>query len=456
MADPKLLLIACSVALASGCATGAEEDDGSAAMAPDARAPVGEFALDAGAGSRDDGGLDAPDASIDEALEPVPTELCGGAAPRVLWIEPAALSYPRSGAVTAESVRAAVRRSRSLGFETLVVAYVEGWGSCFYYQSELTMPFPTPDRSRTYLPRDGYCSFLPSEDFIEVLMDETERLGMRVILGLGQSGDVYLLHDIEVNLRTAGHPRTAELNQRVSEAFVRGSAVARELHARFGARRSFGGFYLAHESWCLDVAQNLWNPLMADIRSYAPDAFVLISPPVRLSACFGGDSVAARLNALTIDAVAYQDAIGPGYYEDCSGVGHYSCDDTIRAARITGAGLCPHAPSFGAMYYTILENHRGAHAAVWANIEAWNMNGRCADGSVLPIAPGNSCGYGCAHAGPFDRVHAQIAKVRDLVDEMMINEALLAFTFDAPLDLTDDFHRAPAEAFTLAYEACLR
>src|SRR5262245_1577507 len=123
------------------------------------------------------------------------------------WLEPGALGFFLTQAITEEAIRRLVRSYHARGMDLLVIAYPE-FGGCFYYPSMLDLAWQDYSNcvfnNRTYFydcalppktmnPRahgGDRCTFLPAFDIIGTIFDEAAQQGMQVMMGLGRSGDL--------------------------------------------------------------------------------------------------------------------------------------------------------------------------------------------------------------------------------------------------------------------------
>lgn len=461
-ARSRILLLSGLMALPAAC--GDTTSDGDAATVVRDASERDAFAADARV---QDVGTDSNllDAGTDASLDapPPPTRLGDHAAPGVLWLEPFSAApgvVPRAGSpVLMEDLISTIADAKGRGFHTIVLAYIE-YAGCFYYPSELTLPFArafpaflsgpldpcTSPGPECFIPSEGLCTFLPEGDLLAAVFDEADRLNMNVFVGIGQSADPYLLLNIEADVGAPPSPMRDALAARISGAFQRSTSVAAEVVERYGSHRSFVGFYLGHEPSCIDVARNLWDPVRARLREIDATKHVIISPFQQLRSCFAAESVNEHIASLELHAVLYQDGVGGG----ADSLGRYTCGDAARDARIE---------ELEAFYRDVRGDHSGLATEVWANVEAWTMSGYGRNGEfTLGDDPRDGlCGYGFAHAGPYERFERQHAAARAAgVDAVMVNEGLLLFNGRGTFRLSHDFERAPADTFGAAYEAALR
>jgi len=184
---------------------------------------------------------------------------------------------------------------------------------------------------------------------------------MQVLLGLGRSGDTYLLWEFE-------KPDWVQRNQQALDVAGR---IAAELHARYGRRKSFGGWYLTHEMNDLAKSSAYYDPLAECCHKLAPGKPVLVAP--------AGTPIITKeqLVKSKVDIFAYQDAVGTGYVPN-----QYTYKPERRLAMLTD------------VYRQYAEWHEGTGKKIWSDFEAWEMDG--------------TKGYSGAYPATFDRVKRQM------------------------------------------------
>jgi hypothetical protein len=282
--------------------------------------------------------------------------LCG-TEPRLgaIWIEPAAIAAVARDAhpenlrqLTQQSLRAA----RQLSIETVILAYPEFLGT-FFYRGEAT--FFDRDVGKEVSARQ--CPF----DVYSAVLDEADRLGMRVFLGVGRQGDTNLLWEFD----DAGWPG------RLERALSIAKAVADDLHRAFGQHPSFAGWYLSHEMNDLHRSRAYYDPLAIHCRSLGTARKVMISP--------SGTPILTPedIRDCQVDIFAYQDAVGAGYVPY-----RYTYDSSQRLAMLDE------------IYRDYALKHQGTGKEIWANLEVWQMDGKS--------------GYARPFPASWDRVRKQI------------------------------------------------
>ncbi len=317
-----------------------------------------------------------------------------------VWVEPGAIalvakdpSRPTLEKVTRESVRA----MHEIGATTIILAYAEQNG-VFYYPSAIE--YHDRDLKRTVKGAD--CPF----DVYGTVLDEADRLGLHVFLGLGRSGDTLLLWEFD-------KPGWDERNQRASEI---GRRVAAELHQRYSRHRSFHGWYLTHEMNDLAKASAYYDPVADDCHKLSPEKPVLAAPA-------GTPIITKELLARSkVDIFAYQDAVGAGYVPYI-----YTYTPERRLALLNDA------------YRQYAQWHAGTGKRIWSDLEIWEMDG--------------TQGYSGAFAASFERVKRQMELEAPHV-EMLTLYAWHGYMQDPKS--TAEKPNPKARALFTAYRALLR
>lgn len=270
-----------------------------------------------------------------------------------VWFDLGGLSasaYARESDVTERDLRDIVDAMHSLGVTTIIVTYVEFHGR-FYYPSKLRFF----DRDR----QQETSGHWPDYDAVGTILDQGGRHGMHVILGLGRSGDLYLLQNLK------------DSPERLEHAIIVSRQVAAELWDLYSHHASFYGWYLTHEVNDLASAGAYYNPVADFCHSLAPDKPVLCAPD--------GSPITPpeALRHSHVDIFAYQDAVGPGYvpYE-------YTYEPERRLAVLEE------------VYADYQRRHEGTGKHLWTDLEIWEMAGPT---------------YANAYPPPWSRVARQLA-----------------------------------------------
>ncbi len=272
-----------------------------------------------------------------------------------MWIEPLAVLLGAAD-TKPETLRQAIKDSVAamdrLGVRVLIIAYVEYLGQFFCPSG---IEFFDADVQRTSKGPD--CSF----DMVGAFLSEADAHGMHVFLGLGRSGDTRLLWEFD-------KPDWDSRNAKVMDI---AKNVARELWQKYGAHRSFYGWYLTHEMSDLARASAYYDPLARYCHELAAEKPVLVAPS-------GTPVITPELLAASaVDIFAYQDAVGAGYvpYE-------YTYRPENRIAMLDD------------IYKRYSAWHANAGKHFWSDLEIWEMDG--------------SQGYGGSYPASFSRVKRQI------------------------------------------------
>lgn len=262
-----------------------------------------------------------------------------------LWLSAGGLNvYPRDGEAQEGDVRAMVAAMHELGARLVVFTYVEYLGG-FYYPSSLE-----------FFDRDAgkkVSGMVVDFDAVGAVMQEAERLGMGVMLGLGRGGDTPLLWDFDAQ----------DWEERNRVALDLSRAVVDELWALYGHHRSLYGWYLTHEMNDLARSRAYYDPIARYCKEKAVEKVVMVAP--------AGTPVLtpADLRETDVDIFAYQDAVGSGYvpYEN-------TWDPERRIAMLDE------------VYATYRQVHEGTGKHLWADVELWEMDGSQGYGGSYPAA----------------------------------------------------------------------
>ncbi len=357
----------------------------------------------------------------------------------ILWLEPLLLRATRgalnSMGVTSNEVRLMVQKYKQLGFYTLVIAYTEYAdyfmyrpGAFSYYSKDLQQNIDSAEPSRNLgVLKDG-------GDFLSVFMDEAKNQQLNVILGLGRTGDLNLVIDMatKANGGSVAEPSGNTIAERIARVNQASRDLAHDLYLKFANNPAFGGWYLAHETHCLDQGMALYKPVASYLKSLTPSKDIMISPPANATSCNVENSLLQIVeeNKNLINIYAYQDAIGAGT-RFINGISSYEFTDEAR--NNTTNELIP-----------IFNNLKLIHAQTgtffWINTEAWRMDG--------PV-------YGNSYPGAWFNVQSQIDKWAALSPykgNLMLNEGFLMFDFgieNAKLRSSSDQQKA--DQFTRDY-----
>ncbi len=362
----------------------------------------------------------------------------------VVWIEPHNLNQnvtPRTGAVTTSDVRQVVQFYKQKGIHTIVVAYAE-YLDCFLYTPQKDFSFYSYNTGKTINSKDKnhFCKLVSDGDFFTVLLDEASKQNMKVIIGLSRGGDLALLEDIDAKIRTNSTlhiPETSgkTINDRISQTYNVSIAVAEDLYAQYGSYPAFYGWYIAHETDCLDIGNNIYIPIADSLKEITPQKKVMISPTADAKICYNNQSYEQAINLSEVDIYAYQDTIGSGYRR-IDNIGDNFYTEASRNIRIR---------ELEDLFKKLKSAHDNTNTDYWINVEAWRMDGTC---------PVNN-GYGCNFPGDWTSVVKQITaweKSSVRPDALMLNEGLTQFDFGIKnMTVMDAANRVRAEVFTRNY-----
>lgn len=454
-----LMYLSAGVWIGAGCASslGAPGADAGPARPPPS--------ADGGTGvGVNDGGL-APPPPGGETFAPPSGPHFG-----VLWVEPAEfLAADRQSLPTQEDVHRIVRAHRRRGVHTMVIAYAELLG-CFFYNPWESYSFVqrNPDANTTTLVSASSparrCAILadPTAEvptLVDAMMAEAAALNppMKVILGLSRTGDLHLMNDLE-NARMGRTSSivvdTPPVAQRLAEAVAISKTIAQDLYAQFGESPAFYGWYLTHESTCLNIGMEYFAPMGNYLKhQLSPGKVVMVSPLVHAHVCpeDGSLGYAQYLAdfAEYVDIFAYQDTLGAGtVVHDGITRNHYtSAARQQRLFELTSGG----STSFLARRQAA---HQAAGTTMWMNVEGWEMDGECEGGWTDPSNPDKQ--YGCPYAAAWKRVEQQLLAYHELGLPSMLNEGTLLFDFGPGSRATrDPYKQVRAAAFTAGYDAFL-
>lgn len=273
------------------------------------------------------------------------------------WIEPGCYSSGKDGMkATAQDVKEHVELLRSVGIHSMIIAYTEliicKQGAFFPSLLEETNRYPAP----------------VDFDLVGAIMEQADALSMNVFVGLGRGDDLMLTWN------------GFEDKDRIKKQVDFSNALAKELWERYGAYKSFYGWYMAHEADDLAKANSYYNPVSRYLHSLAPEKPVLIAPS-------GTPIVDANiLKSCDYDIIAYQDAVGSGYipYENT-----YNQENRIKMLHDC--------------YSRYAKAHVGADKHFWTDLEIWKMDGP---------------DYSNAYASPYHQVARQIEIERIYADSI--------------------------------------
>lgn len=348
---------------------------------------------------------------------------------RSVWFEPEALIYRETG-WGEYHIRELVRQTADLGIELIIFSYVEYYG-CFHYpvQGLQVEPWYDYDEKKWMDPANlpERCYYDEHVDLLGIVLDEAERLGIKVLVGAGRSGDSLFFNDLYgwwqayLNGVATFQGSTLfdyleQLNTRLSIIYRVSTAVAVDVFVRYGHHTSFYGYYLSHEQNCMDLGTNYYDQAAASIRSSTrPNFPIVIAPYGDVMNCVSSTPVWETLIGMDIDIVVPQDSVGPGWDAD-TGAYTWNAWTTI-----------PQIPDRFQAYDEEIARLGGKH--LWAVMEVWRMR---------DSPERRRLGYGCwaqapCEAGLFgDEVVHQIEGIAPRVSMITVNEAIGYIGFDIP------------------------
>lgn len=383
-----------------------------------------------------------------------------------VWIEPFAWRFDWGqipAPATTADLRAAIGQLKSVyHVKRIVIAYSEYLG-CFTFNpwqtySWLTWWASPPVQVSSADPKQR-CPIVsdasdPYATFVGTVLTEAAKpeIGIDVFVGLSRVDDDDILNDIENRYRNLNQFSWDTLNARLKSVLFYSRAMAKDLFDQFGKLPSFAGWYLPHETSCVDIGMNVYKELGKYLKSLDASKGVMISPFVfAADACFSsaGYEYLVRESKPYVDWYAYQDTVGAG--------GLFNPSTRILTLYYTDA----------ARQQTIYEMNakgrlaelQGIHARTGTrflmNVEAWEMNGDCPTGKSGGNPDPNKK-YGCNYPGPWKRVNSQLQAYQYATTDLMLNEALSQLEIGSPgTRRASDSQRKAAADFSAAYRAYL-
>ena len=250
--------------------------------------------------------------------------------------------------------RQKLREIRALGMEYIVLLCTSLAYSDYAESYFPGGPFPFPEEMVCKNPR-------------EVLFDECDRLGLKIFVSCGFYGDWY-------------HP---EINMTDGDIRAKAFGAMERLHADFGDRASFYGWYLPDETGIEGKYPEIFidyvNEYRARMRALDPNKPALIAP-YGVAKAVVDDAFVKQLERLDCDFVAYQD----------------------------GVGIVNGGQEHTARYFEALRkaHDRAGRSAMWADVEVFRFQGQAYHSPLLP--------------GDMDRIEAQLNAVSPYVDKILI------------------------------------
>lgn len=222
---------------------------------------------------------------------------------------------------------------------------------------------------RAYFPTDIYppTEELSCADPIEMLMDEADKLGMKLFISTGYYGNWM----------------ETERNMTEPERLDRMLRAMEQLAELYGSHPSFYGWYYPDECW---LREHIPEQFARYVNLASAQAHRLDSRYRTLIAPYGTKDIVAddryirELEKLDVDFVAYQDEVG---------VRKSSTEDTPR-------------------YYEALHraHEKAGRSAIWADVEVFVHQGQTYKSPLIPAT--------------FERVKRQLEAVSPYVDRILI------------------------------------
>ncbi len=206
-------------------------------------------------------------------------------------------------------------------------------------------------------------------DPIEVLLDEADRLDLKVFIGTGFYGDW---------TDPIGNMTDTAVLSRMLQAID-------ELAALYGSHKSFYGWYYPDETWINGHMsaefQKYVNLSSAEVHKMGARFKTLIGP-YGTRDVIADDQYVRDLESLDIDFMAYQDEIG------------------VQKTRLEES----------AGFYEALKrvHDKAGRARLWADVEVFEFEGQVYHSALLPA--------------PFERLQKQLEAVSPYVEEILIYE----------------------------------
>lgn len=254
---------------------------------------------------------------------------------------------------TEEQWRALINDMHSIGMDTLVLMC-----SSLVYEDSAESYAPVTVFPE---PADMVC-----KDPIDVLMDETQKLGMKVFLSAGFYG---FWED------AAGNIRSSEVKERAFRAVD-------TLYKHYKDHESFAGWYLPDETEAGPYFDEAFIDFVAEyaekLKTLTPDKPILAAPyGTNQISC--DDHFVDQLKRLKCDIVAWQDEVGVEKSTEYE----------------TGA------------YYAALRRafDKAGGPALWADLEIFRFEGEVYESALLPA--------------DFERVRRQIEAISPYVDKIL-------------------------------------
>lgn len=248
----------------------------------------------------------------------------------------------------AQDWRKKIREISALQMEYVVVMATALYEKCYFKSS--VFPFEN----------------IPCNDPIEEILDEADKLNVKVFLGNGFYGDW----------------RKPKYNITTKEVIDLSFKAMEELTALYGHHESFYGWYFPDET-CIILHYS--KPFINYVNACSKQAHLLTPKKKTLIAPYGtnlaltNERFVRDLTSLDVDFIAYQDEVG---------VKKTKVDRTAR------------------IYERLRKAHdKAGRAELWADIELFDFEGLVYNSALIPA--------------PFERIRKQIENVSPFVDKIL-------------------------------------
>ncbi|MBO7156937.1 MAG: DUF4434 domain-containing protein [Clostridia bacterium] len=207
---------------------------------------------------------------------------------------------------------------------------------------------------------------MPTEDPIEEILDEADKLGIKVFLGNGFYGDW----------------RKPNYNITSREIIKRSFTAMEELTQLYAHHKSFYGWYFPDET-CIILKYSkpfisYVNECSKIVRDLTPDKKTLIAP-FGTNLTLTNDRYVKQLTDLDVDFIAYQDEVG------------------VRKTKVKRTAK---------IYERLRKAHdKAGRSQLWADIELFDFEGMVYQSALIPAK--------------FDRIRKQLENVTPYCDKIL-------------------------------------
>ncbi len=254
----------------------------------------------------------------------------------------------QSKAFTSEQWREKIREIKDAGMEYLVLL-ASALDYTAYYDTDILPP-----------------ADLACKNPIEVLMSETEKLGMKVFMSTGFYGDW----------------TRPDINTTDNDIISREKKAMGQLYEQFGGYKSFYGWYFPDEA---DLHDHFADGLIDYLNDYDKYVKSFDSSKKTLIAPYGtryvkyDDKFLKQIDSLNVDIIAYQDEVG------------------VQKTKVE---------ELPAIYETLKKIHdKVGRSKLWSDLELFEFEGAVYKSALLPAS--------------LDRIKAQIEAASPYVEEII-------------------------------------